>query len=165
MAPRSAAIEGRRDAPTPDRLPTLTEVVELGKQTTAAIAFGQQTLGAGQFADAPDADGAAEAEAEASEPVPAISGATASRSTASAPTGRDQSELSPGMQELTALVLVELQPRVEMLLEARLSEALAPVLARAAEGLIRDSRQQLAEVLQSLAEEAVAKVLEQRRFR
>ena len=69
------------------------------------------------------------------------------------------------MQELTALVLVELQPRVEMLLEARLSEALAPVLVRAAEGLIRDSRQQLAEVLQSLAEEAVAKVLEQRRFR
>jgi flagellar biosynthesis/type III secretory pathway protein FliH len=137
MAARSAQVEGRRDAPAADRLPTLTEVVDLGQQSTAAIAFGQQTAGAAEFERGHDAEGTAESEAE----------------------------LSPGVQELSALVMAELQPRIEMLLEARLREALAPALAEIADALIHHSREQLNEVLQSLAEQAVVKVLDQQRSR
>lgn len=129
MAALAAAIDGRREAPAADRLPTLTEVVELGQQATAAIAFGAL----------PPATGAPAAVAADVDPGPL-----------------------PGARELSGAVLAELLPRIEMLLEARLREALAPALARAADGLIRDTREQLAGTLQALVQEAVNKLLEQR---
>ena len=129
MAALAAAIDGRREAPAADRVPTLTEVVELGQQATAAIAFGALLPAAGASAsESADVD-----------LVPL-----------------------PGAIELSGVVLAELLPRIEMLLEERLREALAPALARAADGLIRDAREQLAGTLQGLVQEAVNKLLDQR---
>lgn len=111
MAAAVAVLEaGPQEGPAADRVPTLTEVVELG---VAAPPQGQL----------------------------------------------------PDHGELVALVLVELGPRVEGLFEERLQEALAPALARAADGLIRDARAQLAGTLQALVSEAVTRVLDAQRGR
>jgi transposase len=59
--------------------------------------------------------------------------------------------------------MAELQPRLELLLETRLQQALAPALAGAAEAAIRETREQLAQLLPGLVHEAVAKEIEQRR--
>jgi hypothetical protein len=105
-----------------DRLPTLTEVLELGRETAAGW------------------------------PAPAALVALPAARPASTPA-----------DELVAQVLGLLEPRVGALLEARLREALAPALARAADGLIRDVRAELAPTLSSLVEEAVAQALRQPR--
>jgi alkylhydroperoxidase family enzyme len=57
-------------------------------------------------------------------------------------------------------VLRELQPRLDEMLETRLREALAPALARAADGLIRDARGELAPALRDLVQAAVARALQ-----
>ncbi len=54
-------------------------------------------------------------------------------------------------------MLRELQPRIDALFEARLREALAPALARVADGLIRDAREELAPALAELVRDAVAR--------
>jgi hypothetical protein len=59
-------------------------------------------------------------------------------------------------------VLSALMPRIDMLLESRLREALAPALARAADGLIRDTRSQLAVAVRDLVQEAVDRALQRR---
>jgi hypothetical protein len=125
MAALAAAIDGRREAPAVERLPTLTEVVELGRPGPLAAGFGDQRQPACASVKAL--------------PVPL-----------------------PDMLELSTSVLIELQPRIESLFEDRLREALAPALARAADGLIRDTREQLSGTLRALVQEAVAKVLDRR---
>ena len=62
-------------------------------------------------------------------------------------------------------VLAELAPRIDRLFESRLREALAPALARAAEGLIRDARGELSVTVRDLVQEAVARVLQERSTR
>ena len=69
-------------------------------------------------------------------------------------------ELDP--QRVVTDVLSELAPRIEILLEARLRDALAPALARAAELLIRDSRVALNQTLRELVEEAVVRAITRR---
>lgn len=66
---------------------------------------------------------------------------------------------APDAAQLVALVLAELAPRIDALLEARLRDALAPALARAADTLIRDTRDGLAQTLHALVNEAVGRVL------
>ncbi|MBU6258932.1 MAG: hypothetical protein KGL18_00010 [Burkholderiales bacterium] len=69
----------------------------------------------------------------------------------------------PGAGELVALVLAELQPRIDLLFEARLREAVAPALARAADALVRDTRDELAATLRALVDEAVQQALRRER--
>lgn len=64
--------------------------------------------------------------------------------------------------EVSAEVLFELEQRIDSLFEARLRERLAPALARAADGLVREARQELAGALRDLVEEAVTRALERR---
>jgi hypothetical protein len=64
--------------------------------------------------------------------------------------------------ELSAEVLFELEQRIGSVLEARLREALAPALARAADGLIREAKQELAQTLRELVDESVTRALERR---
>ena len=64
--------------------------------------------------------------------------------------------------KLSAEVLFELEQRVNSLFESRLREALAPALARAADGLIREARQELSAALRDLVEDAVTRALERR---
>jgi hypothetical protein len=120
-----------------DRVPTLTEVVELAGEPAPPVPPAPPAV----LAAEPDTD---EAPAAAlPEPVP------------------EPAPSPPDPQALAALVLAELAPRIDLLLEARLREALAPALARAADGLIRDSRYELNHALQDLVREAVARVLQQ----
>lgn len=64
---------------------------------------------------------------------------------------------------LTAEILDALQPRIDALLEARLREALAPQLARLADGAVRGVRLEIAASLQTLVAQAVADALARRR--
>lgn len=129
MAALPLAIDGGRAAPAADRVPTLTEVVQLGQQAGA---------------DSADSAG--------------VIGHAAPQPLAAAPAPQPL----PDMDQLSAAVLAELQPRIEMLFEARVREAVAPALARAADGLIGDTRELLVGTLQALIQETVAKVLERR---
>ncbi len=103
-----------------ERLPTLTEVVELVHATAVSDS-------------GPDTE------------VPAIASA----------------EVQAALR-LSAEVLFELEQRVDTVFEARLREALAPALARAADALIRDARQELAGALRVMVEDAVTQALERR---
>ena len=66
------------------------------------------------------------------------------------------------IQALVSEVLVELQPRIDMLFESRLRDALAPALARVAEGLIREARSEVAIALHELVADAVKRALQRR---
>jgi hypothetical protein len=130
----------------PDRLPTLTEVLELGR-------------GEGDDPDVP---------APLRDPSPP----DPIHDVVDSPSQPRAIEATPGMpvpadalpvldaQALVMLVLQELAPRVELMFEARVREAVAPALARAADLLIRETRSELGTALSDLVNEAVAKALE-----
>jgi hypothetical protein len=66
-------------------------------------------------------------------------------------------------QAVTQQVLLALQRQLDLMLEYRLREVLAPLLARAADGLVRDARTELAGTLRDLVERAVAQELARHR--
>ncbi len=144
----AAAAPVERLPPPADRLPTLTEVVLLGGESVHVPA-----------ADAPP--NATESTAlGGSEPLPALFAdqrLSAESLLASALPGGAAMDA----HALTQHVLTELTPRVDALLEARLREALAPALARAADGLIRQARDELTLALRELVLEAVDRTLRQ----
>lgn len=118
--------------PAADRVPTLTEVVELDSGFPATqVPFDEPGLG---FVDAEE-----HLQVQPAQPAP-LATATA----------------------LSAEVLFELEQRIGSVLEARLREALAPALARAADALIQDARQELAQTLRALVDESVTRALERR---
>ena len=102
--------------PQADRLPTLTEVLQLAAPVPEPV-----------------------------DPAPV------------AGPGPGQAARAPDAEVLVAQVLASLAPRIDALVEARLREALAPALARAADGLIREARDELARVLLEVVGEAVAR--------
>ena len=113
-----------------DRMPTLTEVLELEPQTGVEEA----------------------AEAAQDEAVPLRLDISAELA----------AEPVLDIQALVSEVLVELQPRIDMLFESRLRDALAPALARVAEGLIREARSEVAIALHELVADAVKRALQRR---
>ncbi len=117
-------MSDERTPPAPDRLPTLTEILQLGPR--------------GEMAPA--------APSPAPPPIPLPS----------------CSPDTPSPLDVAALeqrVLAELVQRIDARLEARLRETLAPALARAADGLIRDVRGQLMPALAEMVGDAVAQAL------
>ena len=58
---------------------------------------------------------------------------------------------------------MQLQRQVDLMLEYRLREVLTPLLARAADNVVRDARSQLASTLRDMVERAVADELARRR--
>ncbi len=107
----------------PDRLPTLTEIVDLRPP------MAEPTVPANALV--PDA-----APGDAAVTTPTID-----------------------VEVLIDRVLAELWPRVETLLEPRLRDILAPALARAADVLMRDTREGLAVTLRELVSDAVEQAL------
>ena len=67
--------------------------------------------------------------------------------------------------ELTQRVLADLQRQIDLMLEVRLREALAPVLARTADALIRDARKELTVALRDAVARSVAQELARREDR
>jgi hypothetical protein len=115
-----------------DRLPTLTEVLELGHERAAGS--------------------------------PATNANARTNTDTDSVSDSDSDKIAVTDTDLVAQVLALLEPRIGHLLEARLREALAPALARAADGLIRDVRAELAPTLRGLVEEAVAQAQRQPRL-
>lgn len=145
-----AAAPVERLPPPADRLPTLTEVVLVGDELVRVPPLAP---GAPAWVTAgPPADDALVTPAQVLD-----QGLSAESLLASALPG------GPGLDAhaLTQRVLAELGPRVDTLLEARLREALAPALARAADGLIRQARDELTLALRDLVADAVDRTLRQ----
>ncbi len=69
----------------------------------------------------------------------------------------------PDEGALVAQVLADVQRQVELMLEYRLREALAPALARATDTLVREARNGLAGVLREVVARAVAQELARHR--
>ena len=117
-----------------DRMPTLTEVLELEPPSEAT---------------------AAQAVHDEAVPVPVDGGVANAIPPALQPVSVDT-------RAVVKEVLAELQPRIDMLFESRLREALAPALARAADGLIREARSELGTALHELVDDAVKRALQRR---
>lgn len=62
--------------------------------------------------------------------------------------------------EFPADLLFELEGRVSLALEARLRAALTPILARAADAMVCEAKQELSATLRACVEEAVNRALE-----
>ncbi|HRH18425.1 MAG TPA: hypothetical protein PKV17_14380 [Aquabacterium sp.] len=62
-------------------------------------------------------------------------------------------------------VLVDLQRQVDGMLEYRLREAMAPILARATDALMRDLRQELSKTMNDVVARAVAQEVARQRSR
>ena len=110
----------------PLRVPTLTEVVEF----EPALAARPEPVGT----NPPTAPGVAPALFSVAPPAPIL----------------------PAAEALQARVLAQLQRQLDATAESRLRDALAPVLARAADGLIRELQAELATTLHDLVARAVA---------
>jgi hypothetical protein len=67
--------------------------------------------------------------------------------------------------QLVQRILVDLQRQIDLMLEVRLREALAPVLARATDALIRDARKELTTALRDAVARSVAQELARRQDR
>jgi flagellar biosynthesis/type III secretory pathway protein FliH len=72
---------------------------------------------------------------------------------------------APDEGRLVAEVLHELHQRIDLMFEYRVREALSPLLARVAETLIREAREELAATLRDVVQRAVAQELARRRTR
>ena len=166
-----AVAEHTRPAVAIDRLPTLTEVLELGRQPAPtepeplpeplpdpSPAFDLAWPDAAPSADAPVVLGIAEPLAEPlAEPFVAPCAEAPAASPAEPAIDRIDGP------SLVSQVLAEVQPLLGESLETRLRHALAPALASVADGLIRDARQELAGTLRDLVEQAVARAIRARR--
>lgn len=72
---------------------------------------------------------------------------------------------SAGDVQLTQRVLADLQRQVELMLEVRLREALAPILARASDALVRDARKELTAAMRDIVSRSIARELGKREDR
>jgi hypothetical protein len=68
-------------------------------------------------------------------------------------------------EQLIQRVLVDVQRQVDLMLEYRLREVLTAILTRAADGVVRDARAELASTLRDVVARAVAQELSRHRDR
>lgn len=100
-------------------------------------------------------------------PIEPVAVAAPAASTASAPPAAPASKPAVHISEaqLVQRVLSDLQRQIDLMLEVRLREVLAPVLARATDALIRDARKELTVALRDAVARAVAQELARRENR
>ena len=122
--------------PPPQRVPTLTEVVEWRGAPAPAAVPASASDSAVSGSQAP---GVAPPAAQAPSPI------------------TDEA--------LVQSVLNDLQRQLDLMLEYRLREALTPLLARATDQLAREARNELASTLRDMVERAVAQELARHRNR
>lgn len=142
------------ERPLPERVPVLTEVIDGLEVTEVAAAQPSPATSAAQ------ARAAVQALPDLSDP---------SLVTSDASTGREPPPDAPGPSPHVrpvpfdaADIAEAVMRRVDLQLEARLREALAPALARAADTLIRQAREDLAATVREAVESAVRRELDRR---
>ncbi len=142
------------------RVPTLTEVVAVAEATVDTVAAPTPPLG-GVDDSVPTGSTAVdlqlddvEAPAQPTEPPlrPAI-------------TVPARSMVLPTDTQLIQQVLADVSRQVELMLEYRMRETLAPILARATDTMIRDTRNQLVNTLHEMVARAVAQEMARHRDR
>jgi len=94
-------------------------------------------------------------------PTPARDASAAAEPAAGAPSAArpPTGKPTPNEAQLTQRVLADLQRQIELMLEVRLREALAPLLARATDTLVRDARKELTAAMRDIVAKAIAKEL------
>ena len=167
--------------PPPGTIPTLTEVVawpdavqaveEPAPVQSAPVAPVTPAPAPTPVAAAPEPVHAVEPIAPVAPPAPvqpAVSGpgpaAPATAAAVPATTTRPTTA-SPADVQLTQRVLADLQRQVELMLEVRLREALAPILARASDALVRDARKELTAAMRDIVSRSIARELGKREDR
>lgn len=75
----------------------------------------------------------------------------------------DRAALQPADEQLTQHVLHEVQRHIDLMLEYRLRQVLGPILARAADGIVKDAREDLAATLRDVVARAVSQELARQR--
>ena len=136
----------------PDRVPTLTEVVDWPETAAATLSSDEPQVAPGtgdtgeSLRDAPVATPAADA---AAAPAPERSGTVVGVNDA----------------ELSERVLAEVQRQIDLMLDYRLREVLTPLLSRLADNLVRETRAELASTLREVVTRAVAQELARHRVR
>jgi hypothetical protein len=143
----------------PHRLPVLTEVVPTERD--AGIPLGEVADAAPSFAPTAPA-------ALPPPPPPPVS--QVARPAAAATMPRSVPPAAPAAapinEELVVQrVLMDVQRQLDLVFEYRLREMLAPTLARIADSLIRDTRNELATTLREIVSRAVAQELQRQRGR
>ena len=106
-------------------------------------------------------------------PLPAVAAHTAvvppapvaNPTTPGAPGASRSGASAAGDVQLTQRVLADLQRQVELMLEVRLREALAPILARAADALVRDAKKELTAAMRDIVSRSIARELGRREDR
>jgi predicted polyphosphate/ATP-dependent NAD kinase len=68
-------------------------------------------------------------------------------------------------EQLSQRVLADLQHQIDLMIEVRLREVLAPLLQRTADSLVRDARGELASTLREIVARAVAQEMARHRGR
>lgn len=76
-------------------------------------------------------------------------------------------EPAPALDEtqITQRVLTDIQRQIDGMLEYRLRETLAPLMARASEALVRELRQELSKTMRDVVSRAVAQEIARQRSR
>lgn len=141
----------------PHRLPVLTEVVPTERD--AGIPVGEVADAAPSFAPTAPA---------ALPPPPPVSHVARPAAAATMPRSAPPAApvAAPINEELVVQrVLMDVQRQLDLVFEYRLREMLAPTLARIADSLIRDTRNELATTLREIVSRAVAQELQRQRGR
>ena len=129
----------------PSRVPTLTEVVDFASPTIEAV---DEQVGAASTGDPKPPASIVEDLAGPKNIVP-IHFPLAEPSL-------------PSHDELTSKVLIDVQRQIDVMLEYRMREVLAPVVTRLTDALARDARAELALVLKEVVTRAVTEELSRR---
>lgn len=135
------------EKPPPGTIPTLTEVVPWPDPPAPA---------APSPAPPPPVDPTPAAPPPAEAPAPAAIAPAVPMPPVPAAAGVD----TVTEAELARRVMADLQKQVDLMLEVRLREALAPILARAGDAIVRDARKELTAALREVVAAAVARELE-----
>ena len=94
------------------------------------------------------------------QPAPAAPGANAG-----AVPGVPAAPVSVAEEQIVQRVLTDVQRQIDLMLEYRLRETLAPAVARMTDQLVRDTRAELASTLRDILAKAVAQELARLRVR
>jgi hypothetical protein len=98
-----------------------------------------------------------ESQGEPSSPVPAEADMV------DIPMQQGSPGFDPNQDRLVERVFAEIQRQLDLMLEYRMRELLTPILARAADSLVREARSELASTLREVVTRAVAQELARHR--